>query len=108
MKTTYETRTKASKASRFTKICVNACKKLLGRIEQAKANVIAEFSATLKGREHMLELAVNEAEAIAWETEFPYLVFPTLAQEKAASVANWAAHQRHVRNTATRGLFARN
>ena len=97
MKKTYQTRTTASKTSGFTKICVAACKKLLARIEQAKAGVIAEFSQTLEGSEHLLQLAVNEAEAIAWETEFPYLVFPTLAQEKATSVATWAAHQRYVR-----------
>ncbi|MGZ4961299.1 MAG: hypothetical protein ACXWBP_07555 [Limisphaerales bacterium] len=108
MKTTYQPRTTASKTGEFTKICVAACKKLLGRIEQAKANVFAEFSAALKGQEHMLQLAINEAEAIAWATEIPYLVFPTLAQEKATSVANWAAHQRHVRNDAQRRLFARN
>src|SRR4051812_47738668 len=108
MKTTYQTGTAVSKTSQFTKICVAACKKVLARIEQAKENVIAEFSATLKGSEHMLQLAVNEAEAIAWETEFPYLVFPTLAQEKAASVANWAAHQRQVRGGAGRSVFARN
>ena len=107
MKTTTDTRTSLSKTSEFTKICVAACKKLLARIEQAKANVLAEFSGALKGREHMLELAVNEAEAIAWQTEFPYLVFPTLAHEKAASVANWAQHQGYVRND-QRGLFARN
>ncbi|MDB6059289.1 MAG: hypothetical protein JWO95_3133 [Verrucomicrobiales bacterium] len=105
MKTTYQTRTTASKTSQFTKICVTACKKLLARIEEAKENVIAEFSANLKGREHMLQLAVNEAEAIAWQTEFPYLVFPTLAREKAASVENWAAHQRQVRNGAQRALL---
>lgn len=97
MKNTYETKNTASKTSEFTKFCVSACKKLLARLDQAKANVIAEFSQSLKGREHVLELAVNEAEAIAWQTEFPYLVFPTLAQEKATSVANWAAHQRRVR-----------
>lgn len=108
MRTTYQSRTTVSKTSQFTKICVAACKKVLARIEQAKENVIAEFSSNLKGREHMLQLAVNEAEAIAWQTEFPYLVFPTLAREKAASVANWAAHQRQVRTGAGRGVLAHN
>jgi hypothetical protein len=107
MRTICEGRNSPSKTSEFTKICVDACKKLLARIENAKASVIAEFSQALVGREHMLELAVNEAEAIAWETEFPYLVFPALAQEKATSVAKWAAHQRQVR-PAERNLFARN
>jgi hypothetical protein len=106
MKSLNHNGTTGSKTAQFTKICVAACKKLLARIEEAKENVIAEFSATLKGREHMLQLAVNEAEAIAWETEFPYLVFPTLAQEKAASVANWAAHQRQVRSSEGRRVLA--
>jgi hypothetical protein len=97
MKAKNEARVTASKTREFTDFCVSACKKLLGRLEQAKANVIAEFSQSQNGSKHMIELAVNEAEAIAWQTEFPYLVFPTLAREKATSVANWAAHQRHVR-----------
>ena len=98
MKNTYQTTIAASKTTQFTKSCVAACKKLLARIEQAKANVIAEFSQTLTGREQMLHSAVNEAEAIAWQTEFPYLVFPALAQEKAMSVAQRSAHRPYVRH----------
>jgi hypothetical protein len=98
MKTTVQMGIKTSKGREFTKKCVDACKKVLARIEQAKASLIADFSGALKGRERMLELAVNEAEAIAWQTDFPYLFFPTLAQEKATSVANWAARQRYVRH----------
>src|SRR3954468_10948638 len=95
--TTYRT-TVAQKSADFTKICVAACKKLLARIDAAKASVIREFSKTMNGHEQVLRLAVNEAEAIAWETEFPYLVFPMLAQEKAQAVAHWADHQHYVRN----------
>ena len=96
MNTTYRT-TFAQKSADFTKSCVAECKKLLARIDAAKASVIREFSDTVSGHEQLLRLAVNEAEAIAWETEFPYLVFPTLAQEKAQAVAHWADHQRVVR-----------
>jgi hypothetical protein len=60
--------------------------------------VIAEFSGAVNGRGHLLELAVNEAEALAWQTEFPSLFFPALAEEKAHAVARWAEHQRYVRH----------
>jgi hypothetical protein len=43
-------------------------------------------------------LALNEAEALAWETEYPYLVFPTLAAEKAQAVAKWQVRQHLIRN----------
>jgi hypothetical protein len=42
---------------------------------------------------------LNEAEALAWQTEFPHLVFPILAQEKVQSAANWEAHQQAVRQS---------
>ena len=95
--TTYRTSV-AQKSAELAKSCVAECKKLLARIDAAKTNVMREFSETMNGHEQVLRLAVNEAEAIAWETEFPYLVFPTLAQEKAQAVAHWADHQRFVRN----------
>jgi len=41
----------------------------------------------------LVELALNEAEALAWQTPFPQLVFPTLAEEKATALANWRARQ---------------
>lgn len=96
MKNTIYGTTVASKTNGFAKACVAACKKLLAGIETAKAAVIEEFRGAVQGREHLLELAVNEAEALAWQTEFPSLFFPTLAEEKAHAVARWAQHQRYV------------
>jgi hypothetical protein len=46
--------------------------------------------------ERLLRLALNEAEAAAWETMYPHLVFPALASEKAQAVAAWNAHQQSV------------
>jgi len=46
----------------------------------------------------LLHLALNEAEALAWQTEYPHLVFPTLALEKAQAVANWLTRQRSMRS----------
>jgi hypothetical protein len=37
-------------------------------------------------------VALNEAEALAWETEYPQLVFPTLAEEKIAAISSWYGH----------------
>jgi len=98
MKNTNYGTTVAQKSADLAKSCVAECKKLLARIDAAKASVIREFSEVMDGHEQVLRLAVNEAEAIAWETEFPYLVFPTLALEKAQAAAHWADHQRYVRN----------
>jgi hypothetical protein len=41
----------------------------------------------------LLRLALNEAEALAWDASFPHLWFPLLAEEKAQEVAAWHAHQ---------------
>jgi len=76
----------------FAHICLDSCRKLLARLEKAKANIMAEFRSSLHDHEHVLHLALNEAEALAWQTDFPQLVFPTLAMEKAQAVKAW--HQR--------------
>jgi hypothetical protein len=48
-------------------------------------------------REHLLRLAVNEAEALAWQTDYPHLIFPTLAVEKVQAVTAWDAQQQALR-----------
>jgi hypothetical protein len=78
----------------FGKACLNGCKKILAQIRNAKETILAEARATLKVQEQMLRLAVNEAEALAWQTLYPQLVFPNLALEKVRGVAAWNNHQR--------------
>lgn len=70
-----------------------ACQKLAKVIENMKDRMIEEFSAKLAGHENVLRLALNEAEALAWETPYPHLVFATLAREKAQAAAKWQYHQ---------------
>jgi hypothetical protein len=77
----------------FAHICLESCRKLLARLENAKANVMAEFSGSLQNHQHVLHLALNEAEALAWQTDFPELVFPALAHEKAEAVKVWHDRQ---------------
>jgi len=77
--------------------CIASCRKLLTQIEDVKAQVVAEFRDRLDDHQHVLELALNEADALAWQTGFPQLLFPTLAVEKAYAVTDWHLHQQSLR-----------
>src|SRR5882672_1178202 len=76
--------------------CLTSCRKLIGQIEKTKEAIFAEFRTLLEGDERLLRLALTEAEALAWQTEFPQLFFPTLAMEKAQAVAAWHGRQQSV------------
>src|ERR1043166_9448070 len=93
MKSTNENRPNTPIRRSLATACLDCCRKLLAQIESAKKSVMAEFRETLAGHEHVLELALSEAEALAWQTGFPQLVFPTLATEKARAVATWNSSQ---------------
>jgi hypothetical protein len=93
MKTTHGNRPSTSTRRTLGSVCLDCCRKVLSQIESAKAGILAEFRETLAGHEHVLELALSEAEALAWQTGFPQLVFPTLATEKARAVATWHSRQ---------------
>src|SRR5438876_6824118 len=88
------------------KACLATCRKLLAEIDKTKDAIIAEFRDALGGQEQMLHLALNEAEALAWQTEYPHLVFPTLAMEKAQGLAAWNARQRSIRGATSMSAFA--
>jgi hypothetical protein len=77
-------------------VCLDSCQRLLAHLEAARARILAEFRANLQGHERVLELAVNEAEALAWQTGFPQLLFPALAAEKARSVETWHRRQQRL------------
>jgi hypothetical protein len=99
MKTTKENRTQfeSNTQPNFTERCIESCRKLLAQIGNVKAQVIAEFRDRLEGDQHVLELAMNEAEALAWQTDFPQLLFPILATEKANAVVGWHFRQQFLR-----------
>src|SRR5215831_4260095 len=78
------------------KACVDCCRKAVALIEKTKAAVFAEFKDALGTHEQLLRLALNEAEALAWQTAYPQLVFATLATEKAQAVANWKTRQQWI------------
>ena len=80
-------------AANVIDVCLNACRKLKAQIRNTKEIIIDEFQRTRGAHEHLVRLALNEAEALAWQSGFPQLVFPELALEKAEAVARWQARQ---------------
>ena len=73
------------------------CRKAIAQLEIAKSAIFSEFEEGLEEHANVLRLAVNEAEALAWQTDYPHLLFPTLASEKAQTTARWHARQRALR-----------
>jgi hypothetical protein len=56
--------------------------------------VAREFEEQVDVRSRLFRLSLNEAEALAWQSGFPHLFFPTLADEKAQAAAAWQKRQR--------------
>lgn len=64
--------------------------KLIVGIDKAKQDLAAEHKFELP--ERLFRVALNEAEALAWDTEYPQLVFPSLAEEKIEAISAWYGH----------------
>jgi hypothetical protein len=76
--------------------CRDCCQKVLGQIKHAREIILAEARGTLEVQEQLLRLAMNEAEALAFQTLYPQLVFPSLAVEKVQGAARWSSRQRQL------------
>ena len=77
-----------------------------GALTRARASVEQEFATLRAEQPRLLDLALNEAEAIAWVNDFPELVFPALAEEKAQQVLQWHSAQQRVIQSAPVLAFA--
>ncbi|MGO8838798.1 MAG: hypothetical protein ACLQAH_11040 [Limisphaerales bacterium] len=86
--------------------CLASCQKLASRIEQAKGRLLAEFRDTFQVHEKLFRLALGEAEALAWQTDYPQLIFPTLAREKVQAVAAWQARQQSLNRNRSNSRLA--
>ena len=95
---TYQEATR-NPVSMTARVCIESCQKLAAQFERTKRNLLAEFRETLGVPEKLFRMALNEAEALAWQTEYPYLVFPALATEKIQAAADWNARQEFLRRT---------
>jgi hypothetical protein len=83
----------------FRNTCRCACRKMRAQIAGVKEAIFAESSRAIAAPERLVRLALNEAEAAAWQTKYPHLFFPTLATEKVRAVADWNARQQSVRQS---------
>ena len=85
------------KSNLLRNACRASCRKIRAQIAGVKEAIFAESSRAFPAPERLVRLALNEAEAAAWQTKYPHLFFPTLAAEKVRAVAAWNAHQQYVR-----------
>jgi len=101
MKTKLSVESKANNGagSGIKNACVASCRKIVEQIKNTRAAILAESRSVLEVQEQLLKLALNEAEALAWQTVYPHLLFPALATEKIQAVANWSRHQQSIRRT---------
>jgi hypothetical protein len=79
--------------------CLASCQKILARIARVKETIFQESARTLRTQEHLLRLVLNEAEAVAWRTMYPHLVFPVLAAEKVQAIIAWDTKRQAVQRT---------
>ncbi|SRR6266404_531519 len=93
-------------AKSLSTVCLSSCRKLLSQLNDIKHSLLLKYGAALNGQEQVLRSALNEAEALAWQTPYPHLFFPVLAEEKAMSARRWAARQQMIRNPQWARAFA--
>jgi len=78
----------------LAEICLASCQKLVAQISDAKDRIQSEFRELLGTYDQPIRLALNEAEALAWQTPFPQLFFPDLAVEKIQAATAQLSHGR--------------
>ncbi len=76
--------------------CLGSCERVLEQVARVRESMFGEWRTLLAAREQVLHLALNEAEALAWQTEVPHLVFPVLAEEKVRALARWNVRQQRL------------
>jgi hypothetical protein len=79
------------------KACGSCCRKIRAQIAGVKEAIFTEYSHAFSAPDRLVRLALNEAEAAAWQTKHPHLFFHALATEKVRALAAWNARQQSVR-----------
>jgi len=102
----HETPLQSETPSSLKTACIAFCQKTIRQIQKVKNALLADYARMMHGQEQAVRLALNEAEALAWETDFPHLVFPDLAVEKVEALANWRGRQQAIQSTRPEWGFA--
>lgn len=87
----------ATRSGSFAQSYLHVSRQLLSSLERVKEAIVAEATETLNLNDRLLNLTLSEAEALAWQTDYPHLLFPTLAREKVYALSAWQTRQRGVR-----------
>jgi hypothetical protein len=90
----------------FTRACLNSCDSIRRALIRVRETVLNEYAHLADEHTRLLRLALNEAEALAWQTDYPHLFFPALAAEKAQAAVSWHRRQRAVRRNGRELSFA--
>ena len=62
-------------------------RKMVDTIRDLRDRLLEKYEQTLPGRAYLVRKAVAEAEAMAWQTSFPHLLFPDLVEARVAALA---------------------
>src|SRR5437667_12444860 len=65
-------------------------------IAAVRAEIEREFLPLHRQQRRVLQLVLNQADALAWPSAFPHFLFPLLAREKALALAEWQARQQAI------------
>ena len=90
----------------FVQACLRSCRRLANEVNRVRRSLVQNFTHAPGDVRRAVEAALNEAEALAWQTPFPHLVYPVLAEEKVATAERWAGRQRMIRRQTQRIAFA--
>ena len=96
MKLTWD-RTEKRKRGESTYAPMESRNEIKRAMNHVKTSLLNDYRDMAGEHGRLLRLALNEAEAIAWQTGYPQLVFPMLAAEKAKQAISWHAKQRTLR-----------
>ncbi|MFN7141680.1 MAG: hypothetical protein ACK4UN_20345 [Limisphaerales bacterium] len=81
------------------------CPVITGSVTTMKRSLRQRFLGSFADL-HLLDLTLSEAESMAWDTTFPHLFFPVLAEEKISKALAWAERQRALRACTSEFCFA--
>jgi len=67
------------------------------KLQALKNSLVEKFTSEFSDvHPHLVQQAVNEADALATWAGIPHLLLPALAEEKVRNARNWSLHQRTV------------
>jgi len=86
-----------SPCSNHSEIPAGFCTKLVSVITNLKDELQHQYEVALPGLAEQIQHAVAEAEALAWETSFPHLFLPDLAEARIAALTVTDSQRRYSR-----------